>query len=72
MMEFGAASSQRHDNYDPEEVTSNDPYAPENMEQSSSEQSELEDEAAKNRIKKLAQMIYDTTPGIQQGKYWLL
>ena len=68
MMEFGAASVERLNNYEFDDVSSVDPYAPQSVAQSLSEQSELEDEAAKNRIKKLAQRIYDTTPGINQGK----
>lgn len=69
MLEFGAASVERLNNYELDEVSSVDPYAPQSIAQSFSESSELEDEAAKNRIKKLAQRIYDTTPGINQGKY---
>lgn len=69
MLEFGAASVERLNNYELDEVSSVDPYAPQSIAPSFSESSDLEDEAAKNRIKKLAQRIYDTTPGINQGKY---
>ena len=45
---------ERLNNYELDDESSVDPYAPQSIAQSLSEQSELEDEAAKNRIKKLA------------------
>ena len=66
---YNETAPERHE-YDLTEATVVDPDAPQygDSEYSESNKSQLASEAAIHKMKKLAQKIYDTTPGINDSK----